>query len=66
MEKRRNRDAKKTGKIFPFASSRIGLEHIDWRKISAIHCARSNTSGVFFLCQANGAFVVKGSADVVS
>jgi hypothetical protein len=33
---------------FDLTSARLDLELIDWKKVLAVHCAKSSSSGVFF------------------
>jgi len=51
---------------FDLTSARLSLDLVEWRKVLAVHCARSSASGVFFASQIHGAFVLKACGDVVS
>jgi hypothetical protein len=50
---------------FELTSARLALDLVEWRKVLAVHCAKSSSSGVFFASQIHGAFVLKACAEVV-
>ena len=61
---RKDKNKKEEAKGFKYASPRVNLKVNDWKKIISIE--QASQSGVFYIGQPFGAFVLKGSSEVVS
>ena len=64
MVLRKDKNKREEAKNFKFSSPRVNLKVNDWKKMISIE--QASQSGVFYIGQPFGAFVLKGSSEVVS
>lgn len=64
MVLRKDKNKREEAKSFKFSSPRVNLKVNDWKKMISVE--QASQSGVFYIGQPFGAFVLKGTSEVVS